>query len=120
MNFFRGYWKSIVVCVSILYLSVLYTPTINVSLFSGADKVIHLLMYLILGATLTWDSVVKNPSALKLYLVALLFPMVFGGAMELIQHMWIPQRAGDIWDIVANCLGVLIGFRLVIVISSKF
>lgn len=118
-SFFRGYWKSILVCTCILYLSVLHTPEKNINTFLGADKVAHLLMYLILGATLTWESLAKKSNPLKIYLTALVFPMLFGGAMELVQHLWLSQRTGDVWDVVSNCLGILIGFRLVIVISSK-
>lgn len=119
MNFFRGYWKSTLVCICILYFSLLHTSEISMCTFSGADKLVHVLMYLILGIALTWESVARKASALKLYLIAIVFPMLFGVAIEIVQHLWLSQRTGDIWDIVANCLGVLIGFRLVIVISSK-
>lgn len=118
-NFLRGYWKSIVVCICILYFSLLYTPDPSLQTFLGADKIVHLLMYLILGAALTWESVAKNSSALKLYLTAVVFPLIFGGAIELVQYLWLAPRTGDIWDVVVNCFGVLVGFRLVIVISSK-
>lgn len=119
MNFLRGYWKSIIVCICILYFSLLYTPEASLQTFSGADKFAHLLMYLILGATLTWESIAKNSNAIKLYLTAVVFPLFFGGAIELVQHSWLSQRTGDVWDMVFNCFGILIGFRLVIVISSK-
>ena len=91
----------------------------NVHTFSGADKAVHLLMYLVLGATLTWESLAKKSKTLQLYLTALIFPMLFGVAIELAQHFWFPQRTGDGWDILANFLGIIIGFRLVVVISSK-
>ena len=45
--------------------------------------------------------------------------MLFGVAIELVQYLWLPQRTGDGWDILANFLGIIIGFRLVVVISSK-
>lgn len=119
MNFFRGYWKSILVCICIICLSFLNISGANVHTFSGADKAVHLLMYLVLGATLTWECLAKKSKTLQLYLTALIFPMLFGVAIELVQHFWLPQRTGDGWDILANFLGIIIGFRLVVVISSK-
>ena len=119
MNFFRGYWKSILVCICIIYLSFLNISDANIHTFFGADKAVHLLMYLVLGATLTWESLAKKSKTLKLYLTAIIFPMLFGVAIELVQYLWLPQRTGDGWDILANFLGIIIGFRLVVVISSK-
>jgi VanZ family protein len=76
-------------------------------------------MYLVLGATLTWESLAKKSQTLQLYLTAIIFPMLFGVAIELAQHLWFSQRTGDGWDILANFIGIIIGFRLVVVISSK-
>jgi hypothetical protein len=31
---------------------------------------------------------------------------------EVVQHLWIPARAGDPWDVVADVVGVLLGLAL--------
>ena len=31
---------------------------------------------------------------------------------ELVQHLWLPERAGDPWDVVADCAGVGLGLLL--------
>ena len=119
MRLIRGYWKSIVVCIGILYVSLVRTPEVGIYTFSGADKLVHMLMYIFLAAMLTWESLTKKANSLRLWLTAILFPIFYGLAIELIQHFCLSYRTGDIWDVVANSVGVLVGFRLVIVISSK-
>nr|WP_245402647.1 VanZ family protein [Pontibacter sp. E15-1] len=43
---------------------------------------------------------------------ALLFSSAFGISIELLQHFFIPGRQGDIYDVLANTFGCLIGIVL--------
>ena len=78
MRFIRGYWKSIVVCIGILYVSIVRDSGISLPSIAGVDKWIHGLMYAMLGITICWDSWKMNIKAWKVMLVWLSFNAIFG------------------------------------------
>lgn len=75
------------------------------------DKAIHLIIYFIF--VLIWATYLfkfyKKINYVNLFL-ALLF--IYGIVIEILQERFIPTRSFDFWDIIANTLGILIGFVL--------
>ena len=70
------------------------------------DKIVHFVLYA--GLCLFWFMslyVLKTKSSL---LIASLLSIVFGGVIEVLQGVVSIYRTADIFDLVANCLGVLI------------
>ena len=106
MRLIRGYWKSIVVCIGILYVSLVRDPGISLPTFVGADKWVHALMYAILGGMVCWDSIRMKMSGWRLYLITIVLPMLYGGAIEVIQEQWFAPRSGEWMDWGADCAGV--------------
>jgi len=69
------------------------------------DKIAHFILYA--GLCLFWFMsfhVLKTKSSL---LIASLLSIVFGGVIEILQGVLSIYRTTDIFDFVANCLGIL-------------
>ena len=114
MRLMRAYWTSIIVCIGILYVSLVRDPGIHLPTFVGADKWVHLLMYTLLGAVATYDSIRFQLSGWRLWLVATLLPILFGGIIELVQEQWFAPRSGEWMDWLADGIGVIIGAIMII------
>ena len=115
MRLIRGYWKTIVVCIGILYVSLVRDPGISLPTFAGADKWIHGLMYAILGGIACWDSIGMKMSGWRLGLIAIVLPIVYGGAIEVIQEQWFAPRSGEWMDWGADCIGVIMGATAIMI-----
>lgn len=79
----------------------------NVQLFKGADKVIHLLMYLIFSVLSCWTLKTED----NWYAIWLIIPVTVGWGM-LMEYIQLEMRLGRSFswsDILANTIGVLIG-----------
>ena len=120
MRLIRAYWTSIIVCIGILYVSLVRDPGIHLPTFVGADKWVHLLMYTLLGAVATYDSIRFQLSGWRLWLVATLLPILFGGIIELVQEQWFAPRSGEWMDWLADCIGVVVGVVLVMIIKRLY
>ncbi len=74
---------------------------------SGLDKLAHVFLFAGIALLLLWnaDSVSRAASATVLALT-----VGFAAAIEIVQGLlW--YRSGDLWDLVAGCVGALIGVR---------
>lgn len=120
MRLIRAYWTSIIVCIGILYVSLVRDPGIHLPTFPGADKWVHLLMYTLLGAVATYDSIRFQLSGWRLWLVATLLPILFGGIIELIQEQWFAPRSGKWMDWLADGIGVIIGAISIMIINRLY
>lgn len=69
------------------------------------DKIYHFIAYFIFA--FLWITYYKHKKT-KIKLVFLLL-MAFGVILELSQHKINPMRIYDIYDLLANCLGIVIG-----------
>lgn len=115
MRLIRGYWKTIVVCIGILYVSLVRDPGISLPTLAGADKWVHGLMYAILGGIACWDSIGMKMSGWRLGLIAIMLPIVYGGAIEVIQEQWFAPRSGEWMDWGADCIGVIMGATAIMI-----
>jgi VanZ family protein len=120
MRLIRGYWKSIVVYIGILYVSLVRDPGINLPTFIGADKWVHALMYALLGGVCCWDSIRLKMSGWPLWLIAVLIPMLYGGIIEIMQEQWFAPRSGEWLDWMADCIGVAVGAVLTMIIKRLY
>ena len=79
----------------------------KVQLFKGADKVIHLVMYLIFSVLSCWTLKTED----RWYAIWLIIPVTVGWGM-LMEYIQLEMRLGRSFswsDILANTIGVLIG-----------
>jgi len=111
MKFIKKYFFSIIVTIGIFYLSTASPsalPLPEMPKIEGLDKIVHLLMYATLTFVLVLEATRKNN--IGYYLLVILFPILYGGLLEIIQHYFCPSRTGDWFDFLANTIGVLIGY----------
>lgn len=92
-----------------MYGSLIREPHFQLPPVEGADKWVHILMYLGLGATLMWDMLRDRQQGWKLWLIALMVPMVYGGVIEILQENFFYPRTGDWWDWLADIVGTIAG-----------
>lgn len=90
---------TIILLISILILSLI--PIARAPEFHQNDKAYHLLTYFLLA----FPSGLKEP---RKFVVFILFFVVFGGAIEMIQPFL--NRSGEWLDFLANCIGIILGF----------
>lgn len=76
--------------------------------FLNFDKLVHLGIFAVL--TILWylpfDDKKSNPWNFSIALLLI----TYGGIIEVVQHKWIEGRSGDVFDLIANALGVLVVF----------
>ena len=71
------------------------------------DKIYHVLAYVVLAAL--WVTYFKPNKRRYTLTVVFACIILYGVFLELIQHQLNPNRTYDTYDLMANCLGVLIG-----------
>lgn len=105
------FWFSIVWAVTVFILSVIPAvelPSIN---FWEPDKLAHVVVYAILTIAVAKSLFVvtsqKNSSILRSTLLSVGYSFL----MECIQYM-LPTRMFDLYDILANCIGSLVGILM--------
>ncbi|MFT6165396.1 MAG: VanZ family protein [Vicingaceae bacterium] len=69
----------------------------------GADKLAHIVLYAILGSLIAWTT-----SLTKLRFRLFMFAFAFAGVTEAIQHLFVQNRTGDLFDFIANCVGLFL------------
>ena len=72
--------------------------------FPQADKVVHTVVFAV-------PALLGVLARLRPWLVGLVL-VVHAPVSELVQHLWVPGRAGDPWDVVADLVGVLVGLAI--------
>lgn len=107
----------IIVTLVILYLCCLIPPSdipnVNNFLFLPIDKVVHFLMYVTLSSSCFFAYIHISITSGKVekwiaFLWCMLYPILFGGLIEIIQAKYCPGRSGDWFDFLADSLGVLV------------
>jgi len=110
------YWESVLITIGILYLSFAPPSTFSgVPSFTYEDKLVHLCLYAGLTGMLIfdfWKYAKKNSTnRLGFILICLVFPVVLGGAVEILQPMYFAPRTAEWFDWFSDITGVLIGWQ---------
>lgn len=111
---FKYTWPPAIVAIVIFYLCCLIPtndiPDVGFDFFVPADKVVHFLMYFGLAGVASFNYIYDKKGKiiiLRLVLFAILVPILYGGAIEIIQDKYIPERSGDWGDFWADISGAL-------------
>jgi VanZ family protein len=110
LRFLKNYYRTIIVSLLILYLSTVSGEKVNKISFIKIphfDKFVHLLMYLTLSITVSYEILRSKEkiSVQKALIIIVLFAILYGGAMELIQAYFTKTRTGDWVDFGFNVIG---------------
>ncbi|MDA7706470.1 MAG: VanZ family protein [Flavobacteriaceae bacterium] len=108
------YSVTIVYTISIGVLSLAHLTKVPELNTGFDDKIAHFVLYA--GLCLFWFMsfhILKSKSSL---LLASLFSIVFGAVIEILQGVVSIYRTADVFDLVANCLGIL---TMALIIHTK-
>ena len=121
-HFLIRYPVSLLVIAAVVYLSFFRTPSTGLDNIPNLDKVVHVCMYFGMSGMLWLEFLHAHrhaPAPLwHAWAGACLCPILFSGAVELLQAYCTAYRSGDWMDFAANATGVLlasaIGSRLAV------
>lgn len=100
----RALWTAFALAI-VLQLVVLYAPSTPAGPgLPGFDKFVHAGVFLLPAALGTLAGIRATWLAAALALHAIV--------SEVLQHLLLPARAGDVWDVAADLVGVAIGVAL--------
>jgi VanZ family protein len=87
----------------LLSLYVLFAPDSSAApRFSGSDKVVHLALFALLAGTARWRF-----GPLRAVVIAVL---AYAALSEVVQRLLLEHRSGDLRDLLADAIGVAIGW----------
>lgn len=93
----------------------------KVPIFPMQDKLAHFLAYFVLAVL--WGAFWlrrKTPAFLNRFLpIMLVAAFIYGTIIEVLQGEITQSRSADVYDILANCLGMLVGSAAIFYIISK-
>ena len=88
-------------------------PAVNIH---NLDKLVHAFFHFVF--TILWflffKKQVKKKNQLKLLVVAVVFSVLFGIGIEILQDQFTTSRNGDFFDVLANFMGAVIAFSFVL------
>ena len=115
MRFFRVYGMSMVLSLAVLYVSIIRTvPEFPQLQFQWMDKVAHFFMYFALSGVVCFELYRQRYdfSDRQMRLWGLVYPIAYGGVIELLQENFFPPRTGDWSDWLADILGAVVAYFL--------
>lgn len=132
-QFIKAYPFSILTIALISYLSFFTPPSTKLDNVIGFDKVVHFGMYGFLCSVILWeqwkDKNARHDSQngqgqgkfdMKLFMCYFILPIAMSGLIEILQENCTGgRRSGDIYDFVANSLGVICASLIVPKVLEK-
>lgn len=105
----KRYPLSLIVLVTIIYLSFFKPPKSVISDIDNIDKVAHLLMYGGFCSVLWFEYFLTHLrfNCRNIFYGAIVAPIIFSGAIEILQEMLTRYRGGDWMDFLFNSIGVI-------------
>ncbi|HUW92845.1 MAG TPA: VanZ family protein [Bacteroidales bacterium] len=106
--FIKRYYRSIIIGLLIVWLSLSGGQSLVPGDFLKipyVDKIGHFIMYSLFSGILLLDSCLWQSSGTVRYVV-LVFPVVFGALMEVLQYLLTNSRKAEALDLAADILGV--------------
>jgi len=108
----RTFWFTLLWALFILFISVIPGEDLPSLSIWEADKLAHALVYAMLCAGVILTLRIQNTwvkNRLKAIIFALVLCNLYGAGIECIQGLFLPSRTFDIYDLMANGIGTLMG-----------
>lgn len=127
LYYIKKYPFSLLIILAVIYLSFFKPPSTRLSLIHNIDKVVHVCMYLGMSGML-WLEFIRahkkdSVPMWHAWIGAFLCPVLFSGAVELLQQYCTTYRGGDWLDFAANSTGAvlasLVGWWLFVRVRRK-
>jgi VanZ family protein len=123
MIILKKYWTSLIFITVILILCFINPPEVPVKLrMTNFDKLVHFLMFFGLSGIVFFDSSFRLKQKVNGWLIfgsSFLFPIAFGGIIEIVQEYMITTRSGDWMDLLFDGIGVFCGCLICLSINWK-
>ena len=127
LYYIKKYPFSLLIILAVIYLSFFKPPSTRLSLIPNIDKVVHVCMYLGMSGMLWLEFILAHKKdgvpMWHAWIGAFLCPVLFSGAVELLQQYCTTYRGGDWLDFAANSTGAvlasLVGWWLFIRVRRK-
>lgn len=74
------------------------------------DKVVHFIFYFgaaFLGFFFLKARLKQNTTNTRMLTISLVFAVIYGMAIEVLQYSFFPNRSGDVYDAIANSFGAI-------------
>ena len=111
-RYIRKYPLSLAVILAVTYLSFFKPPSLGMSRIPHLDKVVHFCMYFGMSGMLWWEFLRAHRRGVvprwHAWVGAFVCPVLFSGAVELLQAYCTSYRGGDWLDFAANSAGALL------------
>jgi VanZ family protein len=107
----KSFWRTITWTIIIIVLCSLpgsQFPKGNFLNIPHLDKWVHGSLYFIWGFLCLYEFCIALGRQNKYLLKTFFIGMLLGGLVELYQHTLIPNRMGDVWDFLANDVGLIL------------
>ncbi|MDR0660841.1 MAG: VanZ family protein [Prevotellaceae bacterium] len=108
----KRYPFSLTIIVVVIYLSFFHPLSVKIPLFKGFDKLAHFFMYAGVSGCLWLEIFFNHKNGVlnirRALIAAVISPILFSGAIELLQQYATKHRGGEWLDFVANTCGVII------------
>ena len=106
--FIKKYWKTLLWFTAITLASLVKKIPVEAPKFElvGFDKLVHFIFYATLSFLIFYEGYRTEKSKFSLYWI-LVFPVAYGGLIELIQGAMVSPRSAEWGDFVADALGSL-------------
>lgn len=104
----KRYPLSILFFLAVLYLSFFKPPSTGLGRMPHFDKIVHFGMYFSMSALLWYEYWRRHRHSFSFptaWCLALAFPVLFSGCVELLQEHCTAYRGGEWLDFLANSLG---------------
>ena len=127
MFLLKKYPITILTIALIWYLSFFTPPSTKLDNVIGFDKVVHFGMYGFLCTVILWEQwrnsgrTTNRRFNIRLFICYFVLPILMSGLIEILQENCTGgRRSGDIFDFVANTLGVICASIIIPKLLSMF
>ena len=112
LYYIKKYPVSLVIILAVIYLSFFKPPTTDLGTIPNLDKVVHICMYFGMSGMLWLESLRAHrrdrTPMWHAWVGAFVCPVLFSGAVELLQAFCTTYRGGDWLDFAANTTGAVL------------
>ena len=123
LYFLKKYPVSLLVIAAVVYLSFFRPPSTDLDGIPGIDKVVHVCMYFGMSGML-WLEFLRahrrdDTPLWHAWVGAFVCPVLFSGAVELLQAYCTTYRGGDWLDFAANAAGAVLATAVALALRRK-
>ena len=112
LYYIKKYPVSLVIILAVIYLSFFKPPTTDLGTIPNLDKVVHICMYFGMSGMLWLEFLMSHrrdrTPMWHAWVGAFVCPVLFSGAVELLQAFCTTYRGGDWLDFAANTTGAVL------------